>query len=40
MILHRPGVLVTNEKGKKLQAKVWKEIVEVLAPYGIEAASE
>ncbi|KAL7948380.1 hypothetical protein V8C42DRAFT_314249 [Trichoderma barbatum] len=24
-----PGVLVTNEKGKKLQAKVWKEMTEV-----------
>ncbi|KAK4069069.1 hypothetical protein Trihar35433_5648 [Trichoderma harzianum] len=35
-----PGILVTNEKGKKLQAKVWKEIVEVLAPHGVEIASK
>ncbi|UKZ82365.1 hypothetical protein TrVFT333_010153 [Trichoderma virens FT-333] len=35
-----PGVLVTNEKGKRLQAKIWKEMMQVLEPYGIEISSK
>jgi hypothetical protein len=29
MWVARPGEMVTSEEGKKLQARVWKEILEV-----------
>ncbi|TFB02372.1 Short chain dehydrogenase yanD [Trichoderma ghanense] len=35
-----PGVLVTNEKGKKLQAKIWNEMMQILAPHGVEVNSK
>ncbi|KAL7930045.1 hypothetical protein V8C35DRAFT_313960 [Trichoderma chlorosporum] len=35
-----PGVLVTNEKGKMLQAKIWGEMMQVLKPYGFEIGSK
>ncbi|KAH8807313.1 hypothetical protein F5884DRAFT_675313 [Xylogone sp. PMI_703] len=35
-----PGKLVTNEKGQRLQKKVWEEAIEILRPYGINSVIE
>ncbi|KAL6853173.1 hypothetical protein J3F83DRAFT_764804 [Trichoderma novae-zelandiae] len=37
--LAEPGVLVTNEKGTRLQAKIWKEMMQILTPHGVEVNS-
>ncbi|KAK5991098.1 Short-chain dehydrogenase/reductase phmF [Cladobotryum mycophilum] len=33
--IEEPGKLVINDKGKKLQAKIWDETLKVLEPYGV-----